>query len=214
LNVRVEAKGLAARTLEKVAPGAPLVVVLERGRALDGVVREAATARPVAGARVRASEQDPGVALPGWEAGAGRVETTSDAEGRFRLEGLGTKPVSVSASASGIGQGSKGDARPGSRVELLLLPGGSISGTVLAATGRPVDGAIVRAEREGRGSWTRTGSTEKTDAAGRFEIVGSRPASTRSSPATRTPASVPPCPCPSKPTANRAPTSSSRPAWR
>jgi hypothetical protein len=174
LNLRVEAKGLAPRTLEKVTPGSPLAIALAKGRVIEGVVREAASGRAVPKARVRAVEQDPGITLPGWEAGAGSVEAAADARGSFRLEGLGLRLARLTASAPGVGYGTKDDVRPGARVELLLLPGGSISGTVLGPGGKPIEGAVVRPERESRGSWL-AGRAEKTDAAGRFEIVGLDP---------------------------------------
>ncbi|HYU40586.1 MAG TPA: carboxypeptidase-like regulatory domain-containing protein, partial [Vicinamibacteria bacterium] len=64
--VRVSAKGLAGRTFEKVQPGSPLAVVLDRGQTIEGSVRDAA-GQPLPRVRVTASP-NLGVAVSSWEA--------------------------------------------------------------------------------------------------------------------------------------------------
>ena len=84
-TVGVQARGFAPHTDRRVAAG-PLEVRLEKGGAITGVVADAEGV-PLADARV---SLDPGFPLPSaWVAEASRVETTTDAEGRFRLEGIG-----------------------------------------------------------------------------------------------------------------------------
>jgi protocatechuate 3,4-dioxygenase beta subunit len=90
-----------------------------------------------------------------WEPTAGTVEVLTDAKGGYRLEGLGAGLYELSATARGYGRARKPNVRPGSREELLLLPGPSLTGIVLDADGQPVRSALVRAESEG---WRRTGS--------------------------------------------------------
>jgi len=174
-TVRVESKGLAARTLEKVRPGVPLSVTLQKGSVIEGTVRDGATGAPVARARVEAREESGEMPLlfggGGWEPDTGRVEAVTDEKGRFRLEGVATGLHTLSAAARGFGRARRPSIVAGRSVDLTLLPGGSIVGLVLSSDGRPVAGALVRIEPEA----PRMGGTaplEKTDPAGRFEVVG------------------------------------------
>lgn len=172
-NVRVEAKGLAAQRLEKVKPGSPLNVTLQKGGAIEGTVREAASGAPVAEARVEARPADVYVdALP-WEPEAGRVVATTDAKGRFRLEGLASGLHDVTATAQGFGPARRPNAKAGTFVDFVLTPGSSLSGSVVAPDGQPVAGAVVRAERE-PGFWAES-ARAATNAQGHFEILGLEP---------------------------------------
>ena len=85
-NLTVHARGFVTQSLRRVASG-PLAVRLEKGGSIRGVVREGRGNRPVAGARVSVSRSLP--VTGGWEDEATRNETTTDAEGRFRLDGIG-----------------------------------------------------------------------------------------------------------------------------
>ncbi len=166
--VRVTAKGLGGRTFEKVQPGSPLAVVLERGSTIEGFVR-GATGQPLGRVRVKASP-DLRVAMSNWETDEQAVEARTDARGRFRLEGIGPGLYSVSATARGLGSAHKGNVRPGTTVDLIARPGGWLAGRVSDPQGRPLRGALVRAEMEPQ-FWG--GSTvETTDAEGRFELPG------------------------------------------
>ncbi len=79
----------------------------------------------------------------GWEDEATRDETTTDARGRFRLDGIGRAPVGIVARAPGFDEVLR-DARAGETVELFLFPGATLAGTVRDDDGRPVKGAVVR----------------------------------------------------------------------
>jgi hypothetical protein len=92
-NVIVQARGFARQPLRGVASG-PLAVRLEKGGSITGVVREGRTRRPVPGARVSVRAGIP--VTGGWEDEATRNETTTDAEGRFRLDGIGRTPAASS----------------------------------------------------------------------------------------------------------------------
>jgi protocatechuate 3,4-dioxygenase beta subunit len=169
-RVRVEASGWAAATLENVRPGAGLQVSLRRGAAIEGTVRDAATGAPLPGAVVEARD-DRYRMMPVWEPGVGHVSTTADAEGRFRLDGLAEGLHSVSARLRGYSRGGRNNVPTGRRVDIVLLPGSSLSGTVRDAQGRPVANAVVRVDGGDRRAGP-TGPVVGTDADGRFEVTG------------------------------------------
>ena len=167
LRVQVEAKGLAGRTFEKVRPGAPLLVTLERGRAIEGRVRDTA-GQAVPQARLVARAQA-SLAPAMWDLEANRVEAITDARGRYRLEGLGPGFYTVAVRAPG-GAARKDLVRPGSTVDFVLQPKASVSAVVLDPGRRPVAGALVRAEPEP----LLGGSSDlgMTNAQGRVELLG------------------------------------------
>jgi protocatechuate 3,4-dioxygenase beta subunit len=167
-NVTVRARGFVPQPLRRVASG-PLAVRLEKGGSITGVVREWRTGRPVPAARVSVRTGIPGTG--GWEEEAGRNETTADAEGRFRLDGIGRAPASLVVRAPGFEQAEK-TARQGESVEVFLFPGAALAGTVRDDEGRPVRGAAVQAQSDR--SWIAL-PTERTDARGEFLIPGVQP---------------------------------------
>lgn len=175
-TVRVEARGLAGRTIEKAPPGAPLDVILARGAVLEGTVRDGATGQPVPAARVQAREEG-ALSLP-WEPTAGTVEALTDAKGRFRLEGLGGGPQSVSARGE-YGSGRKSGALPGRPADLYLFPGSTVSGTVWGPGDAPVAGAVVGAESDAPGFRQQPIRPVVADAHGRYELDGLDPGSYR-----------------------------------
>jgi protocatechuate 3,4-dioxygenase beta subunit len=164
-NVQVEAKGLAPWKGKKVEPGAPLAVVLDKGLAIEGVVRDGGSGAPVPGARVSTGI---GTGLP-WEPESGTVATRTDAKGRYRLEGLPRGLLEISARAPGYARARRRNVRAGATADLSLFPGASLYGFVLDPYGRPVAGAVVRAEAEYTGAGQ---EGERTDATGRFELIG------------------------------------------
>jgi protocatechuate 3,4-dioxygenase beta subunit len=113
------------------------------------------------------------VAVSSWDTGAESIEARTDARGRFRLEGIAPGLQSLTAIAHGLGSARKNEVRPGSTVNLIARPGGWLAGRVTDPQGRPVAGALVRAELEPQ-FWT-SSSVETTDADGRFEIAGLDP---------------------------------------
>ena len=167
-NVVVQARGFVRQPLRRVASG-PLAVRLERGGSITGVVREGRTRRPVVGARV---SMGAGIAATGgWAEEATRNETTTDAEGRFGLDGIGRTPANVVVRAPGFDLVAT-EARQGDRVEIYLFPGATLSGTVRDDEGRPVKGAAVQAESHRSRI---APPTERTDARGEFLMPGIRP---------------------------------------
>ncbi|HEV7499425.1 MAG TPA: carboxypeptidase-like regulatory domain-containing protein, partial [Vicinamibacteria bacterium] len=101
--VRVDAHGLAGRSIEKAAPGVPLDIRLAPGVSLEGTVRDGATGQPVADAIVDAQAET--MAPPPWEPSAGIASAVSDAKGHFRLDGLSPGNQTVRAHARTIGAG-------------------------------------------------------------------------------------------------------------
>ena len=169
-NVTVHARGFVTRPLRRVASG-PLAVRLERGGVVTGVVRDADGRRPIAGARVAVGG---GLALPGdWQEDATRNEVTTDSAGHFRLEGIGRSPQTVTARAPGFGPAERQGVRSGERLEIFLFPGATLAGVVRDDAGRPVKGAVVRAE--GGGLWSPSPPAERTDAQGGFTMPGVQP---------------------------------------
>src|SRR5262249_36137142 len=146
--VRVEATGLAARTLRAVRPGEALKVALDKGGSIEGIVRDGGSGAPAPGVTVEArSEQTSTVGTigVGWEPGAGVVRASTDTQGRFRLEGLAPGLHTLTARGRAMAAQRRGVA-VGRRIELYLFPGGGVEGTVSGPDGKPVAGAAVLVE--------------------------------------------------------------------
>jgi len=143
-TLRVEAPGLASRTLRHQIPGAPLSIVLARGATIEGFVRETTSGTPVAGATVEARDEMRGAGGLPWDPDSGVVRATTDAKGAYRLEGLASGLYTLTAFARGLGRAERRSAPVGRTADLLLMPGGAVSGTVTEADGKPVDGAVLR----------------------------------------------------------------------
>lgn len=171
--VRVEALGLAARTLARVRPGDPLRIALDKGGFIEGIVRDGTTAAPAAGITVEARlEAARGMGIV-WERGAGVVRTKTDAQGRFRLEGLAPGVHTLAAHAPGLAAQRRGVV-VGKRTELFLLPGGGLDGLVRGPDGGAVAGAAVAIEGATL-LGSRSTDVEVTDGRGRYEFPGVDP---------------------------------------
>ena len=175
-----------------------LKVVLSGAGIIEGVVLDP-EGEPVAGATVRArSQADP-------EASGGRRGqwmrrmrerqnpslSVTDAEGRFRLDGLAPKLKWVAvASATGLVDAESEPARlevgEVRDVEIALLPGATFAGRVQNEDGRPVAGAQVRigtltpeqARRVSLSTWEAQrllGDATVTDEDGRFSMENVAP---------------------------------------
>jgi protocatechuate 3,4-dioxygenase beta subunit len=147
------------------ADSGSLRIALERGASVSGTVLDA-SGRPAAGALVR----------------SGSVAATSDAQGRYRLDGVPSGLQRVEASAPGGMVARKGGVRlaaaaPAS-ADLQLQAGVTITGTVVdALTRRPIAGArIAVAESHGSGAGSADPSAfARSDAKGRFSAAGLLP---------------------------------------
>ncbi len=174
LDVWAQADGLALRKIENPPLDRSLSITLLRGASLEGVVTDGSSGSPVAAARVWASLSPNDFFAVALEPDAGRALAVTDAKGRFRLAGLGPGLQSLTATARGYARARRQNVRPGSRPELFLFPGASISGAVAGPEGKALPGALVSVSRSLR--WG-TPPAEKTDALGRFEILGLDPGS-------------------------------------
>ncbi len=149
------------RTELRIAPGEAktgIDLVLRTGGAkLVGMVSDV-TGGPVAHARVRASTGSHDFRdRPRW---LPAVET--DAQGAFELW-VAPGDVEIGAVADGYAAVEMTTAAPG-EVAILLTPAGSMSGTVVDPSGRPVEGAEVAA------IYVDVRERARTDADGRFHI--------------------------------------------
>jgi carboxypeptidase family protein len=180
-DLRVEAAGLAPAVLSRVGEGAPVKVVLRKGLALEGVVRDARTGQAVGGARVEAREEAADRFAALWHPAAGTVEARSDAKGRYRLEGLGDGLYSVSARSRENGRALRRSVVAPRSLDLSLMAGGAVAGVVSGPDRKPVEGAVVRIEPEAVriGKRGRPLPGEVTDARGRFEMTGLDPGAYR-----------------------------------
>lgn len=160
-----EMAGVEAPTAE------PVRLRLIRPRSLEGRVRDR-QGEPVAAARLYLSETAGTPLGGGWAQRP--AQATSDAEGRFVLDGLKPGTAYVTAKASGyrtraaqpVEIPETGQARP---VEIILEPGTFLEGTVRDGRGNPVPEARVMVQGE------RNGDVVPVDAEGRYEIADLEP---------------------------------------
>ncbi len=173
MDVRVEAAHFAPQELKAQQPGRPLQIRLTAGAWIGGVVRDGSTKAPIEGARVQAWAPKAGGP---WDPKASLLETRTDAQGQFRLEGLGPGRQYLRATARGYTAQSEPSARPGTSVSFFLAPGASVVGRVRDGQDRPLAGAVVDVEsvRSGVG-FQPAGRPEETDTQGHFEVLGLQP---------------------------------------
>ncbi|PYQ56087.1 MAG: hypothetical protein DMF78_00005, partial [Acidobacteria bacterium] len=172
-TVRVEAPGLAARLLPRVRPGEPVRIALDKGGSIEGVVRDGTTGEPAAAITVEArQEATRGVGMV-WEPGAGLVRATTDAQGRFRLDGLAAGLHTLAARGRGV-SGARRGIGIGKRAEIYVFPGSGLHATVSGPDGRAVAGAKVALENA-TPFGGRSADVQVSDARGRIEFVGIDP---------------------------------------
>jgi protocatechuate 3,4-dioxygenase beta subunit len=136
-------------------------VALRGGGALvTGVVSDL-TGGPIARAHVDARDDD-------WSAPGPTVTSETDDQGVFAVW-VNPGGVRIEARAEGYADNSESVHAPG-KVEILLTPESSVSGTVVdAASGQPVEGARVMV---GASEWGwESGETTFTNAAGGFRVT-------------------------------------------
>ena len=157
-----------------VSPGAVtggLVHELERGATVAGVVLEAATERPVVGARVEARGRADFPALRDLLPEIHGQATTGD-DGAFVLQGVGVgdRVLTVSHPDFVAAKVEVGGIEPSERrdVAVRLRRGGEIEGVVLDRRDRPVSGIDVMVERSDRSIWRQAVSSRD----GRFSVRG------------------------------------------
>jgi Carboxypeptidase regulatory-like domain len=157
--------------------GATLDFALVPGGAIEGVVEDAATGQPVAGARVSVARQ----ALAGGPGGAmasarDRRRVLADGAGTFRVGGLEPGAIEISATAPGRASDAPtvvplGVAEQVSGIVVYVATAPRITGVVLDEAGKPVAGATAIAVGLGSG-WA---GTAVTDDQGAFAFEGVKP---------------------------------------
>jgi protocatechuate 3,4-dioxygenase beta subunit len=155
-------------------------LVLARSAAIAGTVLDEKTRRPLAGARVFASE-----ARTPWAPADAPRNATTDARGRFRIAGLGARDYMVIVSRkdcvrSAIPGVLAGIAPPAS-ANFALRRTATISGRVSDELGQPVSGARVSllppAGRKAllAGRWTSAKPATASGGSGAFRLRGVPP---------------------------------------
>jgi protocatechuate 3,4-dioxygenase beta subunit len=166
------------------APGPEVELVLRRGAAFEGQVLDA-DGEPVEGARVMAFPNPPDDPV------RVRAPVMTEAEGRFRLEGLEARPYKLIAITGGsirrVGT-TEVTARGGTtRADIRLVRGKVLRGQVVEVGGKPLQGISVFAsqdrgavpEEEAFTSRGEASGNAETDAAGRFELHNLAPGTFR-----------------------------------
>jgi hypothetical protein len=161
----------------EIAPGAKEVreeIVLPAG-VLSGAVVDARTGRPIPGAPIVIVGRE-----EIWEGENMFAFAWADEEGRFRVEGLGTRDYRAMAYASGYGQEASEEVflpDGGWKVvqDLALSPGGSATLLVVDPAGQPVDGGTVQFFDSSGEPVTLAHLEPFLDAEGRIEIPGAKP---------------------------------------
>jgi protocatechuate 3,4-dioxygenase beta subunit len=125
-------------------------VALERGGTVTGVVVDAATGEPIAGARVAVGGEDVVVYMTtGPDPGIlGTIVVTTNEQGEFRIDGVAPGKHSVTAVARGHVSASIGDIEVAAGAEtgglrISLGRGGTVTGTVYGVDGKPRPGRAV-----------------------------------------------------------------------
>lgn len=163
-----------ARRSLTIGPGdtRALDFALERGATLAGLVTDAQTGAPIAGAVV--AERADRYGSAGTLSAADRRVTT-DTEGRYALEGVPAEPSHMFLCFAGGYVAAEREGDGSKRLDFALERGLAASGQVVDPDGRPVPGAIVFLHRvaEAGGSVFRgklRSQRTETDADGRFRF--------------------------------------------
>lgn len=179
-SVVVEAKGyqtarVSGVTVEEGATRENVEVRASPGGALTGRVLDARTGRGVPEVSVSAepaSGGGPMAILVALDDGSG---VTTDADGRFTVEGLAPGRYKVTARHPDYAEGSESAEvkETGGTAEIRLAAGNVLGGVVVNAARQPVAGAEVSLNEQGEGGFGRAfagGQTTTTDGGGRFRF--------------------------------------------
>jgi protocatechuate 3,4-dioxygenase beta subunit len=178
-RVFAEAEGYAVRSREVEAGSGATELDLERGASVRGVVRDAATGAPLAGARVLSETDAPSKVLPvSPEQLPGQVRrfAVTGEDGAFELAHLSPGPQMLRAlhaerapAWSGPFEVRDGEAREG--IELRLGAGGGVRGRVRGEGGEPLPRQLVLASQADFDPRRRLSyGLAVTDETGRYEI--------------------------------------------
>jgi protocatechuate 3,4-dioxygenase beta subunit len=181
-TVAVTAKGyqpahVASIVVEEGATRGGVEVKAVAAGSLKGRVTDAKSGRAIPNATVthEAAGSGPGFGRLVIASGGDEAEITTDAEGRFEIEGLATGRVKVSAKHPDYADGSEvADLKEGgASVEIHMVSGGALGGAVLSDQKQPlpgVDVSLAAAGENGFGRYLAGGQSTTTDGAGRFRF--------------------------------------------
>jgi len=179
-QVSVEAKGYQASrvgdvVVEEGATKENVEVKVAPGGALKGRVVDARSGRPIPDAEVSVQGAGGGggpmMVFPGM---GGDGDVTTDADGRFEIEGLAPGKARVTARHGDYAEATESVEikETGGAVEVRMTTGGSVAGVVVSESRQPLAGAQVSLSAAGESGFGRmTGGTGTvTDASGRFRF--------------------------------------------
>jgi protocatechuate 3,4-dioxygenase beta subunit len=181
-TVAVTAKGyqpahVGSIAVEEGATREGVEVKVTAGGSLKGRVSDAKSGRAVPNATVthEAAGSGPGFGRIMVGGAGDEAEITTDADGRFEVEGLATGRVKVSAKHPDYADGSEvADLKEGgASVEIRLASGGALAGTVLSDQKQPLSGVDVSLAAAGESGFGRLlggGQATTTDGTGRFRF--------------------------------------------
>ncbi|HXM79060.1 MAG TPA: carboxypeptidase regulatory-like domain-containing protein, partial [Thermoanaerobaculia bacterium] len=151
-----------------------IVISLRRGGSLSGrVLDPRGGSLPNASVSWQAAGSSGGGAgamFARFSGGAANTATTTDADGRFRFDGLPTGKVTVVADHSDYLEASREvDPEKETNVDITLGTGGSIAGSVVGRDGRtPMPGALVSLNQQGDAGMFGGADSARTDGSGAF----------------------------------------------
>jgi protocatechuate 3,4-dioxygenase beta subunit len=151
-----------------------VVLSLKKGGSLSGRVLDPRRGTGVANASVSWSEGSGGPQFPGAAALArftgGGTAVSTDADGRYRLDGLPTGKVTVAAEHPDYLKATREvDVEDEATADLTLSVGGSIAGSVVGKDGRSaVVGAQVTLDEQGGSTFGMGEDTARADGTGAF----------------------------------------------
>lgn len=179
-QVSVDAKGYQAGRVGSVVVEEGSVrdgveVKLAKGAVLSGRVTDARSGRAVPDATItkQASGEGGGrLPIPGL---SGEDEVTTDADGRFSIEGVAPGTYKLTARHADYAEESQTVevTERGGNAEIRLSTGGVVAGVVLSDARRPVDNVEVSLSSAGEGGFGRMlggGPQTATDGTGRFRF--------------------------------------------
>ncbi|MCA1579853.1 MAG: carboxypeptidase regulatory-like domain-containing protein [Acidobacteria bacterium] len=154
-----------------------VVVSLRKGGSLSGRVLDPKKGTGVPNASVSwqaagSSGGGPGAMFARMAGGAANTATNTDADGRFRFDGLPEGRVTLVADHPDYLETSRDvDPEKDTNVDIALGTGGAISGTVVDRDGRtPMAGALVALNEEGDAGMFGGGDSTRTDGSGVFSF--------------------------------------------
>ncbi|MEO8360575.1 MAG: carboxypeptidase-like regulatory domain-containing protein [Vicinamibacteria bacterium] len=168
-SLRAQLAPYAVLTVPKASGGRRLSLKLSAGSSLSGQVVDLITSQPLASVAIESAEWDESP-YADMDLDFGSIRTTSDAKGRFTLNGISSAGrVVIRARLRGYAAATATSIPP-TGLKFRLEPGRSLSGLVIDSAGRPV----VKAKVTLRPTLSILGDNIKlvSNASGRFEALG------------------------------------------